>query len=91
MGCKKASETLQEYQAIEKGKEKGIDLSCEEWIGALCLKIPAACAAERSFYHTWIEGNAGLDVLDVQILDWKPVHLSHQKSFECLKACHIWI
>lgn len=71
--------------------EKGIDLSCDKWIGALCLKIPAACAAERIFYHTGIEGNAGVDVLDVQILDWEPVQLSHQRSFECLKACYLWI
>ncbi len=69
--------------------EKGIDLHFDERCGGLFPQSPATCAAERSIYHTWIEGNAGLNVLDVRSLDWKPVQLSHQRSFECLKACHL--
>lgn len=87
--CKKASEAVQEYRAIEKDVEKGIDLRFRGRIGGLVPQSPATCAAERSIYHTWIGGSAGLNVLDVRSLDWKPVHLSHQRSFECLMACHL--
>lgn len=89
LGCKKASEAIQEYRDIEKDMENGRDLHFDEQIWGLFPQSSATCAAERSIYHTWIEGNAGLNVLDVRSLDWKqPVHLSHQRSFECLKACH---
>lgn len=69
--------------------ETSIDLHFDERIGGLFPQSPASCAVECSIYHTWIEENAGLNVLNVRSLDCEPVHRSHQRSFECLKAYHL--
>lgn len=70
--------------------EKGIDLHFDECMGGYVRKA-LLLVRQNVVFIIYIEGDSGLDAINVRSLDWKPVQLSLQKSFECLKACHLKI